>query len=113
MNNVCSWPDKGSENKGHSTRCCVEKKKGMLELIIQRVLACSSNSIICYRLYEVVRSVESITVLLIRNGPIVWPVLSDYYTSLVLVEEERREKIKVTCVDFRGDVVCVDAPLES
>ena len=95
MGNACSWPgEKATRTKNTRHDAVSKRRNGILEWVIQRVLACSSNSIICYRLYEVVRSVESITILLIRNGPIVWPVLSDWLSFSVLVEERREKKLE-------------------
>ena len=85
--------EKAARTKGTRHDAVSKRRNGILEWVIQRVLACSSNSIICYRLYEVVQSVESITALLIRNVPIVWPVLLDWLSFSVLVEDVKRKKL--------------------
>ena len=48
--------------------------------------------ILIYDVLSIVRAVESITILLIRNGPLAGTVLSDIELLLFFVAEERQEK---------------------
>ena len=48
--------------------------------------------ILIYDVLSIVQAAKSITILLIRNGPLAWTVLSDIKLLLFFVAEERREK---------------------
>ena len=66
------------EQRTHDTMLCRKEESYITGIEYNACLRVVLVLKICYRLYEVVRSIESITVLSIRMGPFVGPVLLDY-----------------------------------
>ena len=84
MNEVCSWlGNRQQEQRTLDTMVC---RRGDIPT---RACVCG---ILIYDVLSIVRAVESITILLIRNGPLAGTVLSDIELLLFFVAEERREK---------------------
>ena len=85
MNEVCSWlGNRQQEQRTLDTMVC---RRGDIP-----TRACVCDGILIYDVLSIVRAVESITILLIRNGPLAWTVLLDMKLLLFFVAEERQEK---------------------